>query len=112
MAKSRKPVSTFDLTGIAYDVIEKDRELATTEQEDVPTTKEPVVEHSPAKTLKTSRHKVENERSICPKLTGVRLYDDQIETFRRIEFQEKRRNIVSETVRIALDEYFERHHYV
>lgn len=108
MAKSRKPLTTFDLTGIAYEAIEGDDS-----QESPAPAKERSLnkDHQPEPSEKSSSKK-ENEqiRVVSKKMTGVRLYEDQLDTLREMEYRQRRRNITTETVRIALDEYFERHH--
>ena len=51
----------------------------------------------------------EEVRPVSKKVTGVYLFEDQLEKIREIEYRQKKRNLSSETVRKALDEYFRNH---
>ena len=112
MAKSRSQLSSFDLAGIAVGTIEKgtaqEKQLEDIQVKKAGEKKKAV---KPVDTQPEKQEKKET-RLVSKKPTGVYLYEDQVETIRKLEYKKKKRNISSETVRRALDEYFANHNIV
>lgn len=111
MAKSRPPLSAFDLTGIANDFIEGEAAREKQQEEVVQKKKYVETKPIPARVEKRSaRKKASAEtRLISKKPTGVYLYEDQLDTLREMEYRKRQRHLTSETIRTALDEYFKLH---